>query len=203
MSHAREILIATGNPGKRREIQAVTAGLPVTWKTLTDFPSIESPPEVADTFAGNAADKARFYSKRTGLWSLADDSGLEVDALDGQPGILSARFAGEDANDAANNAKLLRLLKSVPQERRTARFRCAIALADGDDILLTAAGSVEGLIVDEPHGRNGFGYDPLFWIPPYRQTAAQMPAELKNRVSHRGQALADLRSQLKALLEAG
>ncbi len=200
MTATTTILIATGNSGKLREIQAVMADLPVIFKSLADFPKFPPAVEDAETFAENAAQKATHYSRLTGLWTLTDDSGLTVDALHGAPGIHSARYAGQPTNTAANNAKLIDALQDVPPELRTARFRCAVALADGDRILAEASGVLEGRIVDQPLGHNGFGFDPHFWVPEFGMTTAQMPAEQKNRISHRGRALAALKPQIARLL---
>ncbi|MBK8269420.1 MAG: non-canonical purine NTP pyrophosphatase [Planctomycetes bacterium] len=215
------ILIATGNPGKAREIEAVlgqaaddavhsdAAMSPsnIRWKTFKDFPPIPEPIEDADTFAANAALKACYYSKATGLWTLADDSGLEVDALGGQPGVRSAYFADEipetaarEIRDPANNRKLIAMLKDVPAEKRTARFRCALSLADGDRILATSEGAIEGVIIDLPRGENGFGYDPHFLVPSLSQTTAEIESDHKNRISHRGQALSEMCRRLRTLL---
>lgn len=194
------ILIATGNPGKLEEIRDVYRDLDVLWQTLADFPDLPPAVEDADTFAENAVIKATHYSRLTNRWALADDSGLEVDALGGAPGVRSARFAGDLRDDNANNERLIRELSHVDPERRTARFRCALALADGDAILATADGSIEGLIIDDPRGQNGFGYDPHFYVPAHGITTAEMAPKLKNRLSHRGQALAALRPRLEELL---
>ncbi len=194
------ILIATGNRGKLREIQAVLSGIRVVLKTLADFPGIKEAIEDGDTFAENAAKKARHYSRLTGLRTLADDSGLEVDALGGAPGVHSARYAGDGADDSANNRKLVSAIAGVDPPLRTARFRCAIAVADGDTIEATAEGSVDGRIIDDPRGENGFGYDPHFWIPEHGMTAAQMSPSLKNAISHRGRALEAIRPSLVRLL---
>lgn len=197
--HGRALVIATTNPGKLREVQAVLSGVEIRLLSLSDFPAIDPPEEHGATFEEIAADKAMYYARRTGQWTLADDSGLEVDALGGAPGVHSARYAGADGDDAANNARLVRALAGVPPERRTARFRCAVALSDGQAILATASGVIEGQIVDEPRGSNGFGYDPHFFVPEYGMTTAQMPPEQKNRISHRGRALATIREQLDHL----
>jgi XTP/dITP diphosphohydrolase len=210
----REILIATSNPGKFREIAEVLsaesdapAACGVRWLSLADLPGKIAPPtEDGRTFAANAALKARHYARASGRWTLADDSGLEVDALGGAPGVKSARYAdtAEDAPRAevyrANNRRLVAELQGVPPERRTARFRCALALSDGERILLTAEGSVQGRIIDEPRGANGFGYDPHFFVPELGKTMAELPAEEKNRISHRGQALARIQQSLAKLL---
>jgi len=195
-----DVLVATGNPGKLREIREITAGLPVSWRALGEFPHVAEAVEDGDTFAENARRKARYYSLATGLWTLADDSGLEVDALGGAPGVHSAYFAGLPRDDHANNRKLVAALAGVPAAQRTARFRCALALADGERILLEADGRVEGRIIDEPRGVNGFGYDPHFLVPELGRTMAELPAAEKNARSHRGAALRALLRQLEALL---
>ncbi len=209
-----EILIATGNPSKAREIIAVLSHhepgsprVPVHWRRLDELPElIPEPAEDADSFEANAALKARYYSRWAGLWTLADDSGLEVDALGGVPGVRSARYAElperapRTERDAANNRKLVEALRGIPPERRTARFRCALALADGDRILITAEGVIEGRIIDQPRGRNGFGYDPHFIVPELDKTTAELEPEYKNRISHRGRALLALRERLRTLL---
>ena len=165
--------------------------------TLDAHPTIPEPDEDADSFEGNARKKALHYARLTDLWALADDSGLQVDALAGEPGVHSARYAGEACSDAANNAKLLEKLRGVPAERRTARFRCVLALANPAEVVATASGTLEGLIVDEPRGHNGFGYDPHFFVPELGQTVAEMPPEQKNRISHRGRALAAIRASIE------
>lgn len=213
----RDILIATGNPGKFKEIAVVLSKgrgdnrlARVAWKSLSDLPfAIDEPGEDQKTFVDNAALKARHYSRATGLWTLADDSGLEVDALGGKPGVLSARYGesppgtSRDAMTRANNKKLIAALKNAPPEKRQARFRCALALADGDRILATAEGSVEGTIIDKSRGTGGFGYDPHFFLPGLGKTMAELTPEHKNRISHRGQALAQMRERLAALLSQG
>ena len=171
MSAARCILAATKNAGKLREIEAVLGDLGVAFITLADIGEVPEAVEDGATFAANAAAKARHYSRLTGRWTLADDSGLEVDALEGAPGVYSARYAGPHDDDA-NNAKLVANLADVPPERRTARFRCALALADGERILASATGTIEGRIIDTPRGQNGFGYDPHFLVPEYNLTTS-------------------------------
>lgn len=193
------LLIATSNPGKLREIQAVLSDLSLVLKGLKDYTDLPDVVEDADTFIGNAEKKALHFAKLTGLPTLADDSGLEVDCLGGQPGVYSARFAGKHGDDQANNAKLIQLLENTPQAQRTARFRCAIAVADGPDILARAEGRIEGLIIDIPRGRNGFGYDPHFLIPELGRTTAELDVDHKNRISHRGQALRAIREALVRL----
>jgi XTP/dITP diphosphohydrolase len=200
----RRILIATGNPGKFREIASVTADLPVDWVSLADLPAIDEPVEDEATFAGNARLKALYYAKAADMWALADDSGLDVDALGGKPGVISARYAGEPCNDAANNAKMIRELAVVPAEKRTARFRCAIALARPEGVLAEAEGKIEGVIIDERRGENGFGYDPHFLVPSLGKTTAEISPEHKNSISHRGNALRAIKPAIKTCLnEAG
>jgi len=197
----RRVVIATANPGKFREIATILSDLPVEWVGPSDLPPTPDPVESGSTFAENARLKALHYARATGLWALADDSGLEVDALGGEPGIYSARYAGEPRDDAANNAKLVRRLAGVPVSERTARFRCAVALAGPDGVLAEAEGAVEGLIIDEPRGRNGFGYDPHFLVPSIGKTAAEIDPEHKNRISHRARALQAIRPAIRRCLD--
>ena len=191
------VLVATTNPGKLREVRRILAGLPVQLSALADHPAFPEPVEDADTFEGNARLKALHYARLARCWTLADDSGLEVDALDGAPGVYSARFAGPEGDDAANNAKLIEQLAAVPPDRRTARFRCAVALAKASEVVAPAGGAIEGLIIDLPRGAHGFGYDPHFWVPRYGMTTAEMEPEEKNRISHRGQAFRAIRPALE------
>ncbi len=176
------------------------ASLDVTIETLDDYPAIPQAVEDAESFEGNARRKALHYARLTGRLTLADDSGLEVDALGGEPGVHSARYAGPMCEDAANNARLLEELAGVPDEQRSARFCCVMALARREDVLATASGSVEGLIIDEARGENGFGYDPHFFVPEFGMTTAEMPPEQKNRISHRGKALAAIRPAIERML---
>jgi XTP/dITP diphosphohydrolase len=212
----RTILLATSNPGKLREIRAVMGDLPVRWITLKDLPApIEPAEETGDTFAANAIQKASYYSFAAGgkgsedspIWTLADDSGLVVDALGGEPGVRSARYAGLDSDvvgreqaDAANNARLIRELADVPESQRTARFRCALALVEGDRVLAETSGVVEGRILFAPRGCNGFGYDPLFFIDAMGCTTAELPEEQKNAISHRGHAVRAMHPLLEKIL---
>lgn len=195
----RELLLATRSAGKLREIRQMTAGSGFVWRGLEEFPEVPEAPETGETFADNARQKALFYAARTGLPTLADDSGLEVDELGGRPGVHSAYFAGTPRNDEANNRALIAALAGVPRERRTARYRCAMALAVGRDIILETRGTLEGQIIDEPRGTGGFGYDPHFLIPARGRTAAELSAEEKNAISHRGQALREALRLLEAL----
>ena len=185
----RKILIATNNRGKLREIKADLAQMPAEFICLTDLPPLTEAEEIHDSFRENADLKALYYSNLTNLWTLADDSGLEVDALGGAPGVLSARYDGPDCNDAGNNAKLLSELAEIPEEKRTARFRCCLSLAADGNIVARSEGVIEGRIAFSEQGDNGFGYDPLFYVPQHGCTTAQMAPEQKNAVSHRGQAI--------------
>jgi XTP/dITP diphosphohydrolase len=195
------ILLATTNRGKLREVVQVLGDLPVDFVTLADVPDLPIPHETGSTFSENADLKAWHYARLSGLWALADDSGLEVDALGGAPGIYSARFAGPDAADARNNARLIRLLAEISPDRRTARFRCFLALANSTGILARAAGTVEGIILDHPRGQNGFGYDPLFFLPNPGLTMAELSPDEKGRISHRGNALRSMRSTIETFFE--
>lgn len=197
----KRLVVATTNQGKLREIQAILA--PLNWEVIStkayqEFPEIE---ERGTTFEANAIEKARATAAFTGETALADDSGLEVDYLGGAPGVYSARFAGEPKDDDANNAKLLRLLEGVPQEKRAARFRCVIAVAFPEGRVLTADGRCEGYILTELRGAGGFGYDPLFYVPEFGKTFAELPIEVKNRISHRAAALAKIKETLANLVE--
>jgi len=175
----------------------------VQWASLSD--SIEEIIEDGQNFAENARKKAVGYSKATGLWTIADDSGLIVDALDGQPGVKSARFCGEKSEDrkaldAKNTAKVLELLEGVPSEKRTARFVCHLCLASPEKILAETKGTLEGFITEEAVGENGFGYDPIFFLPGMDKTTAQLTSEQKNAISHRGSAIRKLKPLLDKLL---
>lgn len=204
----RTIVMATGNPGKLRELRAVLADVPVRVIGLAELPPIAEPVEDGATFAANARAKALYYAKATGLWCLADDSGLMVDALGGAPGVHSARFAADQCPpgadrqtiDRANNAKLLALLGETPDERRTAKFVCHLALSDGQRILIETYDTVAGRILREARGQNGFGYDPLFYIPELGKTTAELDEDQKNAVSHRGKATRHFASLLASVL---
>jgi XTP/dITP diphosphohydrolase len=202
----RPLVFATRNAGKLVELRQLLPELDVLGVDEAAARLGRTIPEVvedADTFAGNAAKKAREVSAATGFPALADDSGLEVDALDGAPGVWSARYAGT-AGDAANNAKLLVALRDVPPERRTARFRAVLALADVagplDDAVITAEGVCEGVVLDAPRGTGGFGYDPLFLVPELGQTFAELGVGPKGERSHRARAMQAMRPQLLAYL---
>jgi XTP/dITP diphosphohydrolase len=194
----QRVVLATGNRGKLRELRALLEDFSLEVVPQSEL-GVESVEETGTTFEANALLKARHAARVTGLPALADDSGLEVDALDGRPGVRSARYAGESATDADNNAKLLEELAAAG-EPRTARYRCVIAyVASADDEApLLASGSWEGAIAREPRGDGGFGYDPLFLVGAGQLTAAELPADEKNRVSHRAQALHELVAKLRA-----
>jgi XTP/dITP diphosphohydrolase len=200
----KTVVVATHNQHKVAEISTILDIPGWRFVTLDDLGISEEAVENADSFAGNARIKARFAFERTGKAAIADDSGLVVDALDGEPGVYSSRYAGEPANDAANNVKLLRALEGVPEPERTARFVCAIAFIDEDGSEISAQGEFEGMIAREPRGNGGFGYDPLFLPLEFggeRTLAELQPAE-KNLISHRGKVLAQLRDKLAAPSES-
>lgn len=197
----RRIVAGTFNRGKLREIRAILADLPVELVALDAFPDAPEIIEDGETFDANAIKKACGLADALGEWVIADDSGLEVDALGGQPGIYSARYGGPAKDDATNVRKLLAELDGVPAERRTAAFRCACALARPGELLCTAEGRLEGTITFEPRGENGFGYDPVFQPRDEERTVAEMNAEEKNGISHRGRALRAIKPKLIAQLE--
>ena len=193
-----KLVLATRNRGKIAEIRELLEGFGIVLPTLADFPNVPEVVEDGETFEANARKKAEVVARCTGLPALADDSGLEVDALDGAPGVRSARFAGDHATYTENNKKILRLMKEVPCEKRTARFRCALALAFPDRSVQKLEDTCEGRITEQPQGENGFGYDPLFFFPELGKTFAQISRRKKGKISHRGRAL----KQLKQLLGA-
>lgn len=197
MSH--ELLIVTDNPGKKREYRALMAALPVLLRFPSDLGYRIEVQEDRTTYGENAARKARAGVQVSGLLSLADDSGLEVDALGGAPGVRSARYT--PGSDADRIAALLAHLDGIPWERRTARFRCVIAIATPEGDLYTAEGTCEGIIATAPAGTGGFGYDPVFYLPEFGCTMAQLPPEVKNRISHRARAVEAALPILQQLLE--
>jgi XTP/dITP diphosphohydrolase len=204
---SQKILVATTNPGKVTELRACL-GTDIKWLNLSDSEDVVEVEEDGQTFAENARKKATGYAKATGLWTIADDSGLVVDALGEAPGVKSARFSGEKLKgtertliDHRNIAKVLELLKDVPQEKRTARFVCCLCLASPGKILVETEGKLEGLITDREIGENGFGYDPIFFVPHLNKTVAQLTPEEKNAISHRGNAIKKLRPLLDKLLD--
>lgn len=183
-----KILLATQNLGKVKELQELLQGEEIEVISLRDIANWEEVEETGETFAENAALKARAGAERTGLVSLADDSGLEVDALNGAPGVYSARYAGEPKDDERNNEKLLKELEGVTEEERTGRFRCALVIATPKGEEYLTEGTVEGRILRERRGEEGFGYDPLFFLPEFKRTMAELNVNQKNKVSHRAQA---------------
>lgn len=196
----KRIVLATKNKGKIKEMRELLAPMNIEVLSLADFSPVDDAEENGATFAENAMLKARYYFAHTGTPCLADDSGLEVDALGGRPGVYSARYSGEDATDAANNAKVLREMEGIEKDKRTARFRCAMALV-GEGIELTTDGTCEGTLLTEERGQGGFGYDPIFYVPKFDRTLAEMSSEEKNSISHRGAAvrkMADLIAEMMA-----
>lgn len=203
---APTLVMATRNPGKVRELKELLKDTGVTLLSLADFPEIPEIPEEGATFKENAATKALAVARLTGYPALADDSGLAVDALNGAPGVFSARYAQDltaprPPEDADNWRKLLAEMQDVPWEKRTARFVCEIALALPDGRLCRAHGECQGVIALEPQGDHGFGYDPVFWVPGYAATMAQLGPAVKNQISHRARALAAFKDLLAAVLE--
>ena len=229
----RKILIATANPGKIAELRAMLdpcvrrgfspghwpgyprrqagANIParagIQWVALSDFPDVGRIEEDGATFAENARKKALGYAKATGLWTIADDSGLVVDALGGKPGVKSSRFSGDKLKgqdqsliDHRNIQKVLKLLKAVPKSARKARFVCCLCLASPKKVLIETQGMLEGLIADKEIGQNGFGYDPIFFVPSLNKTVGQLTADEKNAISHRGQAIRKLMPLLEQIL---
>ena len=204
----RQILVATTNPGKIAELRAML-GPDLRWLSLASFGEILEVVEDGAMFAENARKKALGYARATGVWTIADDSGLVVDALNGAPGVKSARFSGDKQEgadrtliDHRNIAKVLELLEGVPQEQRTARFVCRLCLASPEKVLIETKGTLEGLITDREIGRNGFGYDPIFFVPHLEKTVAQLTSEEKNAISHRGNAIRKLKPLLHEFLSA-
>lgn len=195
-----EIVLATENQGKIKEIKAMLKGLDLQILTLQDFPNLPKIVEDGETFKENAIKKAKEIADFTSRVALADDSGLEVEALNNAPGVYSARFAGEKAKDLENNKKLLALLKGLPLVRRKARFVCVIAIAEPDGKVYATKGELKGLIALRPAGKYGFGYDPIFFLPQYKKTVAQISAEDKDRISHRSKALKAAKKILRRLI---
>ncbi len=193
----QKIVIATGNAGKLREFQQLLLGNGFDVRPQSEF-FLTSAEETGTTFVENAIIKARFACIQTGLPAIADDSGIEVDALNGRPGVYSARYAGVNASDAENNNKLLDELAGVPTEQRSARYHAVLAYMRHaeDPTPILCHGTWEGMIIFNPRGDNGFGYDPLFFLPSYNCTAAELNGREKNRVSHRGKAMAELLQRL-------
>lgn len=194
----KRVVLATGNPGKVKEINELLTGFDLEVVPQSAF-GVSEAEETGLTFVENAIIKARNAAAHTGLAAIADDSGLEVDALDGAPGVFSSRYAGAEASDRDNLEKLLADLGDLPDERRTARFRCVMVYLRHarDATPLVCQGTWEGRVLFAPRGNGGFGYDPVFYVPAQDRSAAELPPEIKNRISHRGQALRDLVGRLK------
>lgn len=187
----RRIIVATRNPGKLEEIRRLVAGLPIEWE-MAGGPPVE---ETGDTYLENATIKAVAASLHAGLPAIAEDSGIEVDALGGKPGIHSARYA---KGDRACNERLLREIEGIPTDRRSCRYRCVVVLVEGGKVVFQAEGVCEGRVAPAPRGTGGFGYDPIFLVPPYRRTMAELSPADKNRLSHRGKAFRKLVRFLRA-----
>lgn len=199
------IALATRNQGKVREFQALLAallaGLAVDLRTLDEFPHVPVLLETGGSFAANATSKAATVTRLTGRIALADDSGLEIDALGGAPGVGSATFLGPEATDLDRNAWVLDRLRGTPDDQRTARYRAVVAVATPDGAVRTFEGTCEGRIAEGPRGTEGFGYDPIFFLPAYGRTMGELAPDVKNRVSHRAKALEAARGYLTMLVE--
>jgi XTP/dITP diphosphohydrolase len=195
-----KLLIATHNPGKLREYRQLLNNLPLEVASLRELGIEQDVEETGATFVDNARLKAKTYAAWTGLWTWADDSGLEVDALDKRPGVYSARYGGPGLTDEDRYRYVLQELSALPGAPRTARFRCAVALAFPGGSTRIVEATVEGEIIDEPRGSEGFGYDPIFFVPELNATLAQTPPEVKNRISHRGKAAVLARQLLAEMI---
>ena len=194
-----KLLLATNNAGKVREYRSLLQGIPFELVTPKEIGISLDVEENGATYEENARLKAYALAKKSGLLTLADDSGIEVDALDGAPGVMSARYAGKNASDSERVNSLLSRLKDVPEEKRTARFYCVIAIAQPDGQVDFCDGECKGIITLEPGGKNGFGYDPIFFFPGYSKTMAELPLEIKNQISHRGRAAQKAREILNKI----
>ena len=197
---SRDILVATTNQGKIQELRWLL-GAEAHWLSLSDVGIDLDVKEDAPSFAGNARLKAMAYAQASGLWTLSDDSGLVVEALGGQPGVLSARFSGDQSPDRRevdrkNFEKLLALMEKVSEPERTARFKCCICVASPEEVLIETEGTVEGVIARAPSGQGGFGYDPIFYLPDFHKTMAELGPSEKNAISHRGNAIKALKPLL-------
>ncbi|MED4203149.1 XTP/dITP diphosphatase [Neobacillus mesonae] len=197
----KEVIIATKNPGKAREFEHIFSPRGIAVKTLLDFPEFPEVEETGTTFEENAILKAEAVSQALNKMVIGDDSGLMIDALEGRPGIYSARYAGEPKNDENNIDKVLSELTGVPAEKRTARFYCALAVAVPGQETFTVSGTCEGRILEERRGTNGFGYDPVFFVPEKGVAMAELSSDEKNKISHRANALMKLDEMLDSLLE--
>jgi len=198
----KTLLIGSGNPDKAAELERMLDGTVWDLKTLRDFPKVGEPEETEATFEGNALLKARYYGAKFGVACVADDSGIEVDALGGAPGVYSARYAGENCTYDDNNRKLLGALNDVPPGKRRARFVCCAAFVDGNGIEHVETGTVEGIVAPAARGSNGFGYDPVFVPSGFEQTFGELNPMVKASVSHRGEAFAKMSAWLSAQADA-
>ncbi|OGX04272.1 MAG: non-canonical purine NTP pyrophosphatase, RdgB/HAM1 family [Omnitrophica bacterium RIFCSPLOWO2_12_FULL_50_11] len=201
-SSGRRLLMASTNQKKLKELQDLLADVPFELLSLRDFPGVKDVVEDRNTFLENARKKALSFARQTGCLTLADDSGLTVDCLDGAPGVYSARYAGPEKNDLRNCEKLLKALEGVPNGKRGAAFQCAIALASPEQVFATVEEDVRGRVAHQMKGRGGFGYDPLFFYPEFGKTFAEIPSSQKHLVSHRGKALRKVKEILKGYLES-
>jgi XTP/dITP diphosphohydrolase len=192
----KRILIATSNSGKLREIKELLKDLPAEFLSINDFPDTPEVEEDGYSYTENALKKAAVYSSHTSLPTIAEDSGLEVEALNGMPGMLSARYAGFNASDAERIAKLLREMNGIPEEKRRARYVCSAVFATPEGERYISEGKVEGIILTQPRGTAGFGYDPVFFVPEYKMTMAELPLEIKNKISHRARAILPLKDKI-------
>ena len=197
-----DIVLATKNKGKVKEFERLLTDLHINILPMTDFPEVGEIEETGEAFEENALIKAREVARITGHVAMADDSGLAVDALDGRPGVYSARYAGEGAGDGANNKKLVEDLKGIGPHDRSAAFICFMAVVDPSGKSMTVSGRCEGIIKDVPSGSGGFGYDPLFYVEEYGCTMAELSPEVKNSISHRGRAVAELKKLLPGFLDS-
>src|SRR5574341_1302997 len=195
--HLKTVVIATQNEKKRAEIKEILKDAPgILLRGIEDFPFLPEIKEDGNTFRENAIKKATILAKACNTWTMADDSGLEIDALKGRPGIYSARYAGPDATDKNNIEKVLSELRGIPKERRTARFICSVSLASPNQLFFVVEGYCDGFITNEPRGTNGFGYDPIFCVPDYNKTLAELNPPIKNRISHRARALEQFKERI-------
>ncbi len=194
------LLLATTNLKKLKELKEILSDLPVRCLGLRDFPDTRTVEETGLTFEENAKIKALSYAEQTGVLTLGEDSGICVDALNGAPGVYSARFCGEFQSDDANNRKLMEMMADIPDEKRTAYYESSVALAEPGKLIAIERGQVHGLIVRDLQGCEGFGYDPIFYYPPFKKTFGEVPAAMKHRVSHRGLALVRMRKLLNDYL---